>query len=433
MAADDIDAKMSEELTQTVTPWTVTSKSGFDYMKLIDQFGSEPITGDLIKRFERLTNMKAHTWLRRGIFFSHRDLGHMLDLYEKGEQIYLYTGRGPTSEAMHLGHMLPFMFSKYLQDALGAIIIIQMSDDEKFFFKDSGNLDHYNYLTYKNALDIIACGFNPKKTYIFSNLEIVGGKYYENFCKIAKETTGSMLKSIFGFTLDANCNAGMLMWPAMQCTPAYSSSFPNIFKDKKVYCFVPMAIDQDPYFRMARDIAPKLKELKPGVIHSKFLIGLGGINDKMSSTGSLQPIFLTDTPTEIKNKINKCFSGGRETVEKHRELGANLEIDVSYQYLCHFLHDDEKLRSIATEYSSGRMLTGEIKKILIDIVQEFISDHKENRECVTDERLKTFFDMNKPCDDTRPVRDTLVLDDDYSHVGINFDMYFGCVNSNVPE
>lgn len=41
-----------------------------------------------------------------------RDLNEILDLYEKGEKFYLYTGRGPSSEALHLGHLIPFMFTK---------------------------------------------------------------------------------------------------------------------------------------------------------------------------------------------------------------------------------------------------------------------------------------------------------------------------------
>ena len=40
------------------------------------------------------------------------DLNHLLDLYERGEKFYLYTGRGPSSESLHLGHLVPFMFTK---------------------------------------------------------------------------------------------------------------------------------------------------------------------------------------------------------------------------------------------------------------------------------------------------------------------------------
>lgn len=56
-----------------------------------------------------------HHFLKRGIFFSHRDLEAILDNYEKGKTFYLYTGRGPSGDSMHIGHLLPFIFTKYLQ------------------------------------------------------------------------------------------------------------------------------------------------------------------------------------------------------------------------------------------------------------------------------------------------------------------------------
>ena len=78
-----------------ITPWEVTSTTGIDYLKLIKHFGCQPIDGALVRRFEQVTKTKAHPWLRRGIFFSHKDLDIALNAFEKGEEIYLYTGRGP--------------------------------------------------------------------------------------------------------------------------------------------------------------------------------------------------------------------------------------------------------------------------------------------------------------------------------------------------
>lgn len=64
---------------QQITPWEVkgaTAQDGtlvkIDYDKLMNQFGTEPITAELIERFERLTKRKAHLLLRRKVFFSHR-------------------------------------------------------------------------------------------------------------------------------------------------------------------------------------------------------------------------------------------------------------------------------------------------------------------------------------------------------------------------
>lgn len=170
----ELIASTSEEDEQTVTPWDVKSgEKGIDYGKLILKFGSTPISPELIARVERLTGRPAHPWLRRGLFFSHRDLDWILDQYERGVPFYLYTGRGPSSDALHLGHLIPFMFTRYLQEAFNVPLVIQMTDDEKFYWKNLSLAQTYE-MTKQNAKDIIACGFDINKTFIFSDLEYVG-------------------------------------------------------------------------------------------------------------------------------------------------------------------------------------------------------------------------------------------------------------------
>src|SRR4051812_30145211 len=71
-----------------------------DYMKLVHKFGTELIKEDLLERFQRLTGKDLHPWLKRGIFFTHREFDKFLDAYEAGEPVFLYTGRGPSSDAM---------------------------------------------------------------------------------------------------------------------------------------------------------------------------------------------------------------------------------------------------------------------------------------------------------------------------------------------
>ena len=435
---------------QKVTPFEVTSKAAIDYMKLINKFGCDPISGDLIERFEYVTNVRAHKWLRRGIFFSQKDLSKVLDDYEQGKTVYLYTGRGPSSEAMHMGHMIPFMFTKYLQDALDAILVIQMSDDEKYSFKgksDGKSLEYYNELTYKNAKDIIACGFNLDKTFIFSNLKTVGGELYENAVKIMT-VTGNQMRGIYGLTLDSSI--GQLVWPSFQCAPAFSNSFPDILHPDGPYsepfldgsrkylgshmrCLVPMAIDQDPYFRMSRDHAEKFTKegvIKPATIHTKFLVGLLGINGKMSSTGNetSATIYMTDNPIDIKKKIMKhAFSGGGDTLESHKKYGGNLEVDVPYQWLTYFLDDDEELSGIAHAYRDGTLLSGQIKTKAATVTCEMITQHQKAREEITDEVVRAFFDRNRRFDLSHSQRKPIQLlsKEVYATYGINFDLTFG--------
>ncbi len=406
-----------------VTPWEVTSTTGIDYLKLIKQFGCQPIDGTLVRRFEKITKMKAHPWLRRGIFFSHKDLDLVLNAYERGEEIYLYTGRGPSSESLHLGHMVPFMFTKYLQDALDAIVVIQMTDDEKYYFKESLSLDEANRLTRQNAKDIIACGFNPKKTWIFSNLETVGGSLYRNIVLIMKHTSGNMIHGIYG--LDLNNSVGQFSWPCFQAAPAFSTSFENIFKDRQVLCLVPMAIDQYPYFKMAREIAQKLGFIKPATIQSRFLPSLEHAHDKASSTGQKEVIFMNDSRDNVARKIReKAFSGGGTTKQEHIEKGANLAVDVPYHYLLYFLDHDAELKQIAEEYRAGRMMTSEVKKKATEVIWEILREHQEARALITDDIVKLFMNPKRDFDHSRHSRESTAHDNEEQHLGFHFDPYF---------
>ena len=87
---------------------------------------------------------------------------------------------------------------------------------------------------------------------------------------------------------------------------------------------------------------------------------------------------MTDSDKTIRDKINKhAFSGGQATVEEHRRLGGNVEVDVPYQYMSFFIEDDDELERIATEYTSGRMLTGEIKKMCIATMQKVVREFQD--------------------------------------------------------
>lgn len=111
MVFEDEEEKKKNQAKNNVNPYEVQI---VDYNKLLDDFGCSRITTDLVKKIEKLTNVPAHPWLKREIFFSHRDLDFILDEYEKGNKFYLYTGRGPSGDSMHIGHLMPFIFTKYL-------------------------------------------------------------------------------------------------------------------------------------------------------------------------------------------------------------------------------------------------------------------------------------------------------------------------------
>lgn len=381
-----------------VNPWEVATSSatGVDYDKLIKRFGSTKIDDALLQRIEKVTGKPVHHLLRRGKFFSQRDMHIILDLYEKKKPFYLYTGRGPSSDSMHMGHLIPFIFTKWLQDTFDVPLVIQLTDDEKYLWKDL-TLEQANHMAFENAKDIIACGFDIEKTFIFSDLDFISNSpaFYRNMCRVQKLVTYNQVKGIFGFG-DSDC-IGKISFPAIQASPSFSSSFPEIFNGRSdIPCLIPCAIDQDPYFRMTRDVAPRMNCLKPALIHSTFFPALQGAQTKMSASDPTSSIFVTDSDKQIKDKINKyAFSGGGATVEEHKEKGGNCDVDVSFQYLTFFMEDDERLEEIRKTYTSGELLTGFLKKELVEILQKLVGEHRQRRASLTDDVVKQFMTPRK--------------------------------------
>ncbi|MBW3017364.1 tryptophan--tRNA ligase [Candidatus Woesearchaeota archaeon] len=353
-----------------VTPWEV--KGDVDYSKLISEFGTTPIDDALLKRFEKIAG-EAHPYLRRKIFFSHRDVKWLFDEYEKGNKFFLYTGRAP-SGPVHLGHLVPWMFTKWMQDKFGVELWFQFPDEEKFLFKDNLTLEDTAQLTKENAYDVIALGFDPKKTHFLVDT-MHAGIMYKQAVRVAKKITFSTVKASFGF--ENSTNIGSIFYTAMQAVPAF---LPSVLAGKNIPCVIPLGLDQDPHFRLSRDVMEKLGYYKPAILHCRFLPGLteGG---KMSASEASTAIYTTDDAKTVKNKINKyAFSGGQATIEEHRKLGGNPDVDVAYQYLTFFEPDDAKLKKLYDDYKSGALLTGEMKQICIDTINKFLEKHQKARE-----------------------------------------------------
>ena len=315
-----------------VTPWNV--EGDIDYEKLTKQFGTQKISPEILLKIKQITG-EDHFMLRRGIFFSHRDLNVILENFEKGKKFFLYTGRGPSCNT-HIGHLVPWVFAKWLQEKFDVNIYFQLTDDEKFYTKSDLTLEDTGKFALENALDFIALGFDPEKTKIIINTRNIK-KLYPIAAQVAKKINFSNTKAVFGFTNDTN--VGMIFYTSLQSAPCFIEDLPVL---------IPLGVDQDPHFRITRDVAPKINKPKPALIHN----------------------------------INKYgFSGGQVDIEKHRELGGNPDIDVSFQYLRIFFEpNDEKLKKIYEDYKSGKMLTGELKSILIEKINSFLKIHQQKRE-----------------------------------------------------
>lgn len=361
-----------------VTPWEVTGE--IDYDLLIERFGTKRIDNEMLERLSKYGDL--HPMLRRGITYSHRDLDWILDKYDAGEKFVLYTGRGPSGNT-HIGHLVTWMFTKYLQDVFGAKLYFQMTDDEKFLFNDNLTLEDTRRNAYENALDVIALGFDPAKTKIFLDTEYIR-TLYPIALKVAKKVTFSTARAVFGF--DNSNNIGSIFYTSIQAAPAFLESE---LQGRNVPCLIPCGIDQDAHFRIARDAAPLLGYYKPALIHNKMFPSLMGGN-KMSSSKPETTIFTTDNAQAIKKKIGNAFTGGAVSATEQRKHGGKPDVCsvFKYEYFL-FEPDDKKLNHLYDACKRGEILCGECKKRLTERVVKFLESHQKKREQAR-EKLEAF-------------------------------------------
>lgn len=149
-------------------------------------------------------------------------------------------------------------------------------------------------------------------------------------------------------------------------------------------CDLPAATGKDRYpIRMAllaleRSMGgPGL--LQPSSTYHRFAVGMTG--GKMSSSMPETTIFLTEDLKKMEKKFKRSFSGGQSTVEEHRRLGGNPDIDVAFQYLNFFFEeDDAALEEVRRGYIAGDILSGELKMMTIEKAAAWLTELSELRD-----------------------------------------------------
>lgn len=366
-------------MVEKFSPWEISGN--LNYSKLIKEFGIEPMRALPDVFYENVL-------FRRGVIFANRDFGRILNAIKEKKKFVVMTGLMPTGR-FHIGHMLLLKQIIFWQK-MGAKIYIAIADVEAYnargqSFEDSRKIAR-EYL-----LDYVALGLDLKKCEIYFQSErsfdaVKSNAYYKLQNQLAGHVTFNEFKGAYGEITPGKMLASLLQGSDMLHSQLLE--FEGVCP-----VLIPVGIDQDPHIRLTRDIMKRLKDRKFLPISSTyhlFMPGLGG--GKMSASDSSSYISMTETLSSIKKKIGSAFSGGRETIEEHRKLGGNPDVDVAFQYLKFFFEeDDSKLSEIEKNYRDGSLLSGELKKILIDKVSVFLGEHQKKRieaEKVVDNFLK---------------------------------------------
>ncbi len=363
---------MPEPEEFVVTPYEVRGR--VDYDRLRELFGTQEITAELLARLKRLAGGELHPLLARGIYYSHRDLVQLLDGFEKGTKFFLYSGRGP-SGPLHTSHLPSFELCQWLQEKLGLPMYIQITDDEKFWARGGLSREESVRWGLENLYDILAVGFDPKLTRVFFDSKSIAA-LYPLAVRVARKIPYSSVKAVFGF--EPSTNIGLVFYTALQTVPCF---WPSWAEGRSVPCLIPCGIDQDPHFRLTRDVAEGLGYPKPALVHSRMIPGLLG-EAAMSTTGAAadNALFLNDPPKVVERKVKNAFTGGRATVEEQRRLGAVPEIcSIWALWRSRFAESEEKFAEITAGCRSGSLLCGECKGQILERIHTFYREHEVAR------------------------------------------------------
>ena len=350
-----------------VTPWEVSGK--INYSRLIKKFG--------LSRLKELPDIfNENVLFRRKIIFAHRDIQKILEAIKNKKPFVMMTGLMPTGK-FHIGHMMLTQQMIFYQK-LGAKIYIAVADLEAYNARGQSLEESRKIALEEYIENYIALGLKPCDIYFQSKRNKNAGKsnaYYRLQNILAKHTSFAEFKGIYG-----EVSPGKMLSSLLQASDMLHPQLPEF--EGLVPVIVPVGIDQDPHLRLTRDISKRIKNPKFAQLSSTYHIFAPGLKGgKMSASEPNSYIALTDSPEQVKKKINKyAFSGGQATIEEHRKKGGNPDIDVSFQYLKFlFEPDDYKLKKIEDDYRSGKLLTGELKKILIKKINAFLKEHQKKK------------------------------------------------------
>ncbi len=346
-----------------ITPWEVRGDS-VDYNALISLFELDVVTTEVRNLIQDVFGEEHHL-ISRGIFYAHRFLRlALLDLKYRRSRVYLFTGRG-ASGPMHIGHLIPVNLAKWMQERLGLDFYFQISDDEKFVLRPDLGLKKVRRYALDNALDFIALGFDERRTHIIWDTQVASWLYPLSL-KLAKRISLSELKNLV--KIDDSWNVGVAFYSVVQSMPALMM---EMELNEPYRALIPMAVDQDPLMRVSVLIADKMSLRKPGMIHSKFLLGLKG-EPKMGTKYPESAIFLTDPPEVVRRKIEGSACG------RPRRCPA-------LSYLRAFDPDDETFFSLWEAcFNDPEEGCKQVKRRAIEVLVPFVEEHQMRRREMRD-------------------------------------------------
>jgi len=317
-------------------------------------------------------DLTEHYLFKRKIIIAERDFDKIAKAIKNKTKFLQMTGIASSGD-LHFGHKLNVDFF-LLFKKLGAKSKFCISDIDAYISRDDkkmSSLEQSKENAVKNIADLIALGISPKDIYVQSNKE---KEYYTFSYEISKKITRNMFEAIYG-----HVDLGKVGAVFLQLADILHVQLPFMFG--KAPTITGIGLDQDPHARLTRDVSRKVNYdlITPSFFYFQHQSGLKE-GKKMSKSEPDTAIFLNDTEKDVKKKINKSFTGGRDTVEEQKQKGGNPDICKVYEMFKFHQPDNNFLETTHDECKKGKLLCGECKQNCIKFLNEFLAQHKKKYE-----------------------------------------------------
>ncbi len=285
------------------------------------------------------------------------------------------TGDRPTGP-LHLGHYVGSIQNRIkLQREYETYILIA---DMQALTDNADNPEKVRKNILEVALDNLACGIDPKicsiiiQSLVPELAELT--MYYLNLVTLARLQRNPTVKDEMqekGF--GSNVPAGFLMYPVSQAADI------TAFKAN----LVPVGEDQLPMIEQTREIVRSFNRIyKPVLIEPKALMskhsrlpGIDGIKSKMSKSLN-NAIYLSDSPAVVAKKVMEMFTDPKHI---HTKDPGKIEGNPVFSYLDAFDKNKKEIAELKEHYQKGGLGDVEVKKRLIDVLENFLKPIREKR------------------------------------------------------
>ncbi len=332
-----------------------------NYENIFNEFGLEKF-----KDF----NIADHYLMRRKLIIAHRDFSKIKNAIENKEKFLQLTGIASTG-SLHFGHKVDVDFFKLFKQ-LGAKGKFCVCDIDGYVSRPKvSNINEAKEMAVKNIADVLALGLDEDDIYVQSRKE---QEYYQLSYEISKKITMNMFEAIYG-----HVDLGKVSAVLLQIADILHIQLPFMYG--KAPTITGIGLEQDPHARITRDVSKRI-DYDVNVPSFFYFIHQSGLKEgsKMSSSEPDTAIFLSDSPQEAKRKINRSFTGGRDSVEEQRERGGKPDICKVYEIQKFHNPDDKFLKETDEGCRSGKLLCGECKQNCVKFVQELLQEHQKKYE-----------------------------------------------------